>query len=113
VSVSGPRHDVFVVLGSEAFCGNLLLKDVHAPDICADEPCVIHHPTDHGMRAWPLIWLQTVKAFYRICEHRLPHPDPDQFALWARTGQFIRVKHACCSELCCADTYQEVTGRAA
>ena len=60
------------------------LVDVHPMDNCAGEPCVIHNPTDHHMREWPLHWRNDRVLFERICPHGVGHPDPDQFAFWDR-----------------------------
>jgi hypothetical protein len=54
------------------------LDNVHPPDACAaDRACVIHNPTDHHMREWPLIWREDRGFFERRCAHGIGHPDPD------------------------------------
>lgn len=53
---------------------------VHSKEVCDGAPCVIHAPTDHHMRAWPLKWRTDRQIFERICPHGIGHPDPDQRA---------------------------------
>jgi hypothetical protein len=53
------------------------LRNVHAASVCEGEHCVIHNPSDHHMRSWPLIWRGDRKMFERVCEHGIGHPDPD------------------------------------
>jgi hypothetical protein len=60
----------------------LVLVNVHPRDNCAGRPCVVHDPSDHHMRSWPLHWDDDGKGFLRICVHGYYHPDPDQFHFW-------------------------------
>lgn len=83
------REDAVVVDG-------LRLVNVHTT---CDGPCVIHRPSEHHLRAWPLHWRGDRGIFERICEHGIGHPDPDQFAYWRRTGQHSQDVHGCCG--CC------------
>ncbi|AOE43769.1 hypothetical protein SEA_BANTAM_80 [Gordonia phage Bantam] len=78
----------------------ITLANVHdeAPD-CASG-CVIHSPSDHHMRLWPLHWRDDRAIFERLCPaHGVGHPDPDQFAYWDRTGNEWQKVHGCCG--CC------------
>jgi hypothetical protein len=69
------------------------------PSIACTPPCAVHQPTDHNMRDWELAMGENM-ALYRICpEHDIPHPDPDQFAHWTRTGEMHLKEHDCCG--CC------------
>lgn len=75
------------------------LHFVHEEKDCRDRPCVIHNPTDHHMRKWALHWRDDRGIFERICEHRVGHPDPDQFAYWHLIGQEWQGVHGC--DGCC------------
>lgn len=91
----------------------------HDPERCAGQYCVVHHPSDHHMREWPVVhrldrtvWVDTAdgQVSYtlteRTCEHGAGHPDPDSLMHARRVGgrEFARAQsvHGCCSELCCA-----------
>lgn len=80
--------------------GDLLVR-VHDPGTCEGEPCEIHGPTDHHMRAWPVWWNSRQARFDRICPCGCGHPDPDQFAYWRELGCEYRAWHACCISQCC------------
>ena len=41
--------------------------------------CVIHRPSEHSMRTWPLV-LRSSTLFERQCSHGVGHPDPDSAA---------------------------------
>jgi hypothetical protein len=41
--------------------------------------CVIHNPSKHSMRDWPLI-LRSSGLLERQCPHGVGHPDPDSAA---------------------------------
>jgi hypothetical protein len=58
------------------------LENVHPMDNCAGRPCVIHIPSEHHMRGWPLVWRNDRRIFERTCPHDVGHPDPDQFEFW-------------------------------
>lgn len=75
----------------------------HSRDICrrtrtralaeniALNHCVIHNPSDHNMRTWPM-HLRETNLIERLCPHGIGHPDPDS----ARAMDFItwnRVDH--------------------
>lgn len=97
--------DEFVVLDagpddiSEALVGGLALTNVHPAEQCAGRPCVVHAPTDHALRDWPLTWRNDRGIFERRCQHGVGHPDPDQFEFWCSTGQEAQGVHGCCG--CC------------
>ncbi len=60
--------------------------NVHDASQCNGRTCIIHNPTDHQMRSWPLHWRSDRGIFERICPHRIGHPDPDQQAYWHEQG---------------------------
>ncbi|WP_125078773.1 hypothetical protein [Mycobacterium sp. P7213] len=64
--------------------GGVLLENVHPMDNCAGRRCVVHNPSDHHMRDWPLVWRNDRGIFERRCPHGIGHPDPDQFEFWAQ-----------------------------
>jgi hypothetical protein len=86
---------------------------------CAGEPCVVHNPSDHHMKGWPIVY-RTDRAVQmppwalegavvggpvfvlaeRICTCGIGHPDPDAMAYARREGgaEFARAQgvHGCC-----------------
>jgi len=64
-----------------AYAGQHLVG-VHPAAACAGRVCVIHAPTAHHMRDWPIHWHHGI--FERICPHGVGHPDPDQYPHWAQ-----------------------------
>ena len=56
------------------------LVNVHDLSACAGRPCVIHNPSAHHMRDWPLSWRNDRGFMERICPHGIGHPDPDHMA---------------------------------
>lgn len=54
-----------------------VITGVHLPAECAGHNCIVHNPTGHHMRRWPLLWDDSRKIFLRVCEHGQGHPDPD------------------------------------
>jgi hypothetical protein len=92
--------DAFTVLADEAILGSgLLLQNVHPEQRCAGRACVIHQPSAHHMRSWPLHWRDDRGIFERICPHHIGHPDPDQDAYWRETGRTAAGVHGC--DGCC------------
>lgn len=77
----------------------------HPETRCAGEWCVVHNPSDHHMRSWPLNWRGDRGLIERICPaHGVGHPDPDHLAFTeqirgARAAEVESV-HGCCG--CCA-----------
>ena len=63
-------------------------------------PCVIHFPSDHRMRAWPMILRETALV-ERVCDHDIGHPDPDS-VMWFDSigirGYGIHGCDGCCQE---------------
>lgn len=55
----------------------------HSPDKCFnDKACVIHNPSDHHMRDWPItLRIDRFAALAeRVCPDGIGHPDPDSMA---------------------------------
>lgn len=82
---------------------------VHAATLCdPSEPCVIHRPSDHHMRDWPLHWRDDRKLMERLCAHGIGHPDPDDIAFKRRALGDRRADaeavHGC--DGCCAHTME-------
>lgn len=57
-----------------------VLVNVHPATACEGRGCPIHHPSQHRMRLWPLIWRDDRKLVERACLHGIGHPDPDDLA---------------------------------
>lgn len=53
-----------------------VLVNVHPIAQCEGRPCVIHDPTPHKMREWP-VNMRASGLMERLCEHGIGHPDPD------------------------------------
>lgn len=80
------------------------MVSVHSPQLCGtDRPCVIHRPSEHHMRGWPLNWRWDRGIFERICEHGIGHPDPDDAAYRHSVGDHDTV-HGC--DGCCAAAHR-------
>jgi hypothetical protein len=64
---------------SETFemVGGGILRNVHPRSECAGRTCVVHNPSDHLMRDWPMIWRSDKGLMERACPHGIGHPDPD------------------------------------
>jgi hypothetical protein len=85
----------------------ILLRNVHPYTQCQPpeyikglgRPCVIHAPTPHHMRLWPLNWRDDRGIFERICPHGIGHPDPDQIPYWKSIGKESESIHGC--DGCC------------
>lgn len=78
----------------------MLLHNVHSKTGC-EGPCIIHSPTDHKMRKWPVKHLPAHKGefhFARICGHGNLHPDPDEAA-------YLGTPDHMCYCNCCCDAY--------
>jgi hypothetical protein len=71
----------------------------HPETKCHDETCVIHNPSDHHMRTWPLNWRADTQVMERICPHGVGHPDPDATAYAMSQGQHHYGNHGC--DGCC------------
>jgi hypothetical protein len=70
--------------------------------------CVIHRPTPHHMRLWPLTWRDDRGIFERQCTHGVGHPDPDQFPYWEECDRMYEAVHGC--DGCCRPPRYKLTG---
>lgn len=68
------------------------LAHVHSEVTCAGRACVVHHPTNHHMRRWRLLWRGDRRPglFERVCPHGIGHPDPDQYGYWRAAAKAWR-----------------------
>lgn len=80
--------------------GGVELSNVHSAEVCDEGPCVIHAPTDHAMREFPLRWREDRGIFERVCPCGIGHPDPDQRDHWLRNGMLAEQVHGCCGKHC-------------
>jgi hypothetical protein len=92
-----PPDGLLLSDGTFQLPNGLILKYVHRPDTCKGPNCVIHNPSDHPLRQFPLHWRGDIGLMERICTHGVGHPDPDHLAWDPREGMGI---HGCCG--CCA-----------
>lgn len=58
---------------------------VHTIARCEGSNCVIHNPSDHKMKDWPRVLLDSALV-ERQCDHDIGHPDPDSLAWLVRTS---------------------------
>lgn len=72
---------------------------VHPPERCAGEPCCIHNPTEHHMRAWPMNFRADIGVMERTCPHGVGHPDPDDLTFHIKNDRPWVARHGCCG--CC------------
>lgn len=76
---------------------------VHKKGTCKGEHCVIHDPSDHHMKDWPLNWRADRSLMERICDHGVGHPDPDDIEYKRLTvgpvGAGVVALHGC--DGCC------------
>ncbi len=79
-----------------------LLVNVHDEGACTGHHCVIHNPSAHHMRSWPLSWCNDRKVFERTCPCGVGHLDPDVAAFLKVAGR--STGHGCCASRCCVDT---------
>ncbi len=89
-----------------------VVHDVHSPDKCKGESCVIHNPSTHSMTHYPTHWrsregLGRGYGFMeRICPHGIGHPDPDDTAFLAlsHSNDWIatHLSHGC--DGCCKES---------
>jgi hypothetical protein len=71
----------------------------HPREKCEGQVCVIHNPSDHEMRDWPMNWRADRKLMERLCLHGVGHPDPDDLAFHIREGRPWQSGHGC--DGCC------------
>lgn len=79
---------------------NGVVRQVHSSRDCAGrEACWIHRPSEHGLRAWPIVWRTEVGKAERLCPHGVGHPDPDDVAYLHSIGRRSADVHGC--DGCC------------
>lgn len=84
------------------------LVGVHEPSACEGHGCWVHHPSEHHMKDWPVVWRTGKGVIERICPHGVGHPDPDDMAFIERsygkaTADTMSV-HGC--DGCCRSEHQ-------
>ena len=93
--VDGVEHGFF---GKKELAASPLTT-LHLQSRCKGRYCVIHKPSSHFMRLWPLIWDTERIQMYRLCKHGLVHPDPDDFRYWKDvSGGGVAGAHVCCTK---------------
>lgn len=74
----------------------LMAMSVHKQDECSGEFCVIHKPSMHHMRFWPIVFEPDLQFLaMRSCEHGMLHPDPDSLAHFLEMGSDYTVHLEC------------------
>lgn len=90
--------------------GATMIVNVHDPRRCEGRPCVIHHPSEHHMVKWPLLWRDDIAAMERTCPHGVGHPDPDHLA-YLRTvisgGDIAGIGRHGCDGCCWPDVAEQ------
>ncbi len=83
------------------YIGEVALAGVHPRRVCqaGGFPCVVHKPSKHHMRDFPLLWRGGRRLFERTCPHGVGHPDPDDLAYHVRHGREWQANHGC--DGCC------------
>ena len=72
----------------------------HGENRCRGQHCVIHNPSDHHMKTWPLQFLpDRAWLAIRVCPHRMGHPDPDSVDYMVTRGIITAAFHDC--DGCC------------
>jgi hypothetical protein len=73
-------HDTVTIHGTDShgfqLPGPRALR-THPRARCRGRHCVIHNPSGHHMRDWPLNWRSDTGVMERICPCGTGHPDPD------------------------------------
>lgn len=103
--MKGDLWGLFLLTDAEGRSFEGLLKSHELLD-CAPNPCPLHAPSAHHMRAWRLHWRADRLLMERMCECGIGHPDPDHLSYIERTrGTEAREAegvHGCCG--CCRPT---------
>lgn len=76
--------------------GNLLLR-THTENRCQGQVCCVHNPTDHHMVSWEQEWSPRQEMMYRICDHEMIHPDPDDLQVRNLMGMVSHPCDGCCN----------------
>ena len=95
------KAGVFTAIGGEKW------SYVHDEVKCHGRTCVIHNPSRHAMRQWPM-HLRETGLVERICEHGVGHPDPDSAAWFDEFGPVgsrgTWTSHGC--DHCCTNPWR-------
>jgi hypothetical protein len=83
--------------------GKGFLYNLHPQERCAGRPCVIHNPSDHHMKDWPLNWRADKSQMERLCSHGTGHPDPDDLDYHKSQGRDWMSVHGC--DGCCIENF--------
>lgn len=93
-AIPDPLHPQVALLGES------VLVNVHRIYQCQGRACVIHNPSEHHMREWPLTWRDDKGVMERQCPHGVDHPDPDDAAYLTSHGRWEWTVHGC--DGCCS-----------
>lgn len=96
------RGRVFAVDTTDPMTGAHIGKQVvvtHHPFRCEGRGCVVHHPSDHPLTSWPVVYRADKGFSERICLHGVGHPDPDDVEYGRSIGQDWWGVHGC--DGCC------------
>lgn len=74
------------------------VTDHHAKHCDGQPACPLHAPTDHALRAWPVLHGTPYGLTVRRCPHDAYHPDPDDH----RWPVAALAAHAAECDGCCA-----------
>lgn len=75
------RREVWFLLESDQ-----MVTGIHPRSWCSGS-CVVHNPSKHWMRDYPLGFDKELKAFVRKCSHGMDHQDPDERTYWTNQLQ--------------------------
>lgn len=70
------RREIWFLLESDQ-----VVTGIHPQALCSGT-CVVHKPSKHWMREFPLHFDLSTKAFVRLCKHDAFHQDPDERTYW-------------------------------
>ena len=70
----------------------------HPKGQCNGTICVLHNPTEHSMRDFPLHWRIDRGIMERICPHGVGHPDPDDYNVYTGKDDGIHGCDECCAK---------------
>lgn len=102
IDPNNPRQAIVADGTDERFgihVGSVVLGNIHSAELCQGHNCVIHNPSDHHMRSWPLTWRGDKGVFERQCPHGVGHPDPDDGDYLISVGRGDWTIHGC--DGCC------------
>lgn len=81
-----------------------MLQYVHSKKSCEGEFCVIHKPSDHPLRAWPLMLKPQIVGksnpmFVRQCSCEELHLDPDEVTFFKLDYENCNCLCGCCAKV--------------